>query len=55
MIVRPAAEQDAPGFIALARQVEHWFGPKWQASKDWSPNGRLSAVAATHGAAPAGR
>ena len=27
MIVRPAAEQDAPGFIALAGQVEHWFGP----------------------------
>jgi len=25
--VRPAAEQDAPGFIALAGQVEHWFGP----------------------------
>jgi hypothetical protein len=25
------------------------------ASKDWSSNGRLSAVAATHGAAPAGR
>ena len=27
MIVRPATEQDALGFIALARQVEHWFGP----------------------------
>jgi ribosomal protein S18 acetylase RimI-like enzyme len=27
MMIRPAAEQDAPGFIALARQVEHWFGP----------------------------
>ena len=27
MIVRPAAEQDAPGFIVLAGQVEHWFGP----------------------------
>jgi GNAT superfamily N-acetyltransferase len=27
MIVRPAAEQDAPGLIALAGQVEHWFGP----------------------------
>jgi ribosomal protein S18 acetylase RimI-like enzyme len=27
MIVRPAAEQDVPGFIALAGQVEHWFGP----------------------------
>ena len=25
------------------------------ASKDWSANGRLSAAAATHGAAPAGR
>jgi GNAT superfamily N-acetyltransferase len=27
MIVRLAAEQDAPGFIALAGQVEQWFGP----------------------------
>ena len=27
MIVRPAADQDVPGFIALAGQVEHWFGP----------------------------
>jgi len=25
------------------------------ASKDWSANGKLSAAAATHGAAPAGR
>ena len=27
MIVRLAGEQDAPGFIVLAGQVEHWFGP----------------------------
>lgn len=27
MIVRLATEQDAPGFIDLAGQVEHWFGP----------------------------
>lgn len=27
MIVRLAREQDAPGFIVLAGQVEHWFGP----------------------------
>jgi ribosomal protein S18 acetylase RimI-like enzyme len=27
MIVRLASEQDAPGFIVLAGQVEHWFGP----------------------------
>ncbi|GAA4513248.1 GNAT family N-acetyltransferase [Actinoallomurus oryzae] len=27
MIVRPALEQDAPGFVELAAQVEHWFGP----------------------------
>ncbi|GHF48023.1 GNAT family N-acetyltransferase [Streptomyces morookaense] len=26
MIVRPAREQDAPGFLGLAAQVEHWFG-----------------------------
>jgi ribosomal protein S18 acetylase RimI-like enzyme len=26
MIVRLAGEQDAPGFIVLAGQVEHWFG-----------------------------
>ncbi|MEU9499438.1 GNAT family N-acetyltransferase [Streptomyces sp. NPDC048196] len=27
MIVRLAREQDFPGFLALAAQVEHWFGP----------------------------
>ncbi|MEU9882981.1 GNAT family N-acetyltransferase [Streptomyces phaeochromogenes] len=27
MIVRPAQERDLPGFLALAAQVEHWFGP----------------------------
>lgn len=27
MIVRLAREQDAPGFVELAAQVEHWFGP----------------------------
>jgi len=27
MIVRLASEQDANGFIVLAGQVEHWFGP----------------------------
>ncbi|MFF3706786.1 GNAT family N-acetyltransferase [Streptomyces phaeochromogenes] len=27
MIVRPAQETDLPGFLALAAQVEHWFGP----------------------------
>ncbi|WP_326731137.1 GNAT family N-acetyltransferase [Streptomyces phaeochromogenes] len=27
MIVRPALERDLPGFLALAAQVEHWFGP----------------------------
>lgn len=27
MIVRLAKEQDAPGFLGLAVQVEHWFGP----------------------------
>jgi GNAT superfamily N-acetyltransferase len=27
MIVRLAREEDAPGFIGLAAQVEHWFGP----------------------------
>lgn len=27
MIVRLAAEQDVHGFIDLAGQVEHWFGP----------------------------
>ena len=27
VIIRVADEQDAPGFIALAAQVEHWFGP----------------------------
>ncbi|MBE1584401.1 hypothetical protein ACFPOI_30465 [Nonomuraea angiospora] len=27
MIVRIAAEQDFPGFLGLAAQVEHWFGP----------------------------
>ena len=27
MIVRLASEQDTPGFIVLAGQVEHWFGP----------------------------
>jgi ribosomal protein S18 acetylase RimI-like enzyme len=27
MIVRLASEQDAAGFIVLAGQVEHWFGP----------------------------
>jgi ribosomal protein S18 acetylase RimI-like enzyme len=25
--VRLASEQDTPGFIELAAQVEHWFGP----------------------------
>jgi len=25
--IRPAAEDDAPGFIRLAAEVEHWFGP----------------------------
>ncbi|MBG7700998.1 MULTISPECIES: GNAT family N-acetyltransferase [Streptomyces] len=27
MIIRAAQEQDLPGFLALAGQVEHWFGP----------------------------
>ncbi|WP_329560642.1 GNAT family N-acetyltransferase [Kitasatospora sp. NBC_01266] len=27
MIVRPAQEHDFPGFLALAAQVEQWFGP----------------------------
>lgn len=27
MIIRLASEQDVPGFIVLAGQVEHWFGP----------------------------
>lgn len=27
MIVRPARERDAPGLLALAAEVEHWFGP----------------------------
>jgi GNAT superfamily N-acetyltransferase len=27
MIVRLAGEQDFPGFLRLAAQVEHWFGP----------------------------
>jgi ribosomal protein S18 acetylase RimI-like enzyme len=27
VIVRLATEQDAPGFLDLAGQVEHWFGP----------------------------
>jgi hypothetical protein len=27
MTVRLAREEDTPGFIALAAQVEHWFGP----------------------------
>jgi hypothetical protein len=27
VIVRLAGEQDVPGFINLAGQVEHWFGP----------------------------
>lgn len=27
MIVRLASEEDTPGFVELAGQVEHWFGP----------------------------
>lgn len=27
MIVRAAREQDVPGFLGLAAQVEQWFGP----------------------------
>lgn len=27
MIVRLAREEDLPGFLGLAAQVEHWFGP----------------------------
>lgn len=27
MIVRPAQLRDVPGFLTLAAQVEHWFGP----------------------------
>ncbi|MGW7524843.1 GNAT family N-acetyltransferase [Streptomyces sp. NPDC054783] len=27
MIVRLATQRDVPGFLALAAQVEHWFGP----------------------------
>ncbi|MEU6674030.1 GNAT family N-acetyltransferase [Streptomyces sp. NPDC046925] len=27
MIIRLAQERDLPGFLALAAQVEHWFGP----------------------------
>lgn len=27
MIVRCAVEEDHPGFLALAGEVEHWFGP----------------------------
>ncbi|MEU9113672.1 GNAT family N-acetyltransferase [Streptomyces sp. NPDC048483] len=27
MIVRPARDEDVPGFLGLAARVEHWFGP----------------------------
>jgi len=27
MIIRAARQEDTPGLIALATQVEHWFGP----------------------------
>ncbi|MEU7409670.1 GNAT family N-acetyltransferase [Streptomyces sp. NPDC042638] len=27
MIIRVAQERDLPGFLGLAAQVEHWFGP----------------------------
>jgi GNAT superfamily N-acetyltransferase len=27
VIVRSAREEDVPGFLELAAQVEHWFGP----------------------------
>ncbi|MFF2143121.1 GNAT family N-acetyltransferase [Kitasatospora sp. NPDC058190] len=27
MTVRPARPDDLPGFLALAAEVEHWFGP----------------------------
>lgn len=27
MTIRPACQDDAPGIIELAAQVEHWFGP----------------------------
>lgn len=27
MIIRTAEEHDFPGFLGLAAQVEHWFGP----------------------------
>ncbi|MEV7021769.1 hypothetical protein [Kitasatospora sp. NPDC093558] len=27
MITRPADPADLPGFLALAAEVEHWFGP----------------------------
>ncbi|AJT64226.1 hypothetical protein T261_2552 [Streptomyces lydicus] len=27
MIIRAARETDVPGFLELAAQVEHWFGP----------------------------
>ncbi|MEU8512101.1 GNAT family N-acetyltransferase [Kitasatospora sp. NPDC048722] len=27
MITRPARPADLPGFLALAAEVEHWFGP----------------------------
>ncbi|WP_218129089.1 hypothetical protein [Nonomuraea maritima] len=35
MIVGLAAEHDFPGFLGLAAQVEHWFGPMVEQPGRW--------------------
>ncbi|XVQ07549.1 GNAT family N-acetyltransferase [Spirillospora sp. CA-255316] len=54
MIVRLACEQDVPGFLDLAAQVEHWFGPMVQ-DPGFRANvdkfiGRATALVAVDGA-----
>lgn len=53
MIVRVATEQDVPGFLDLAAQVEHWFGPMtddpgFRAALDRQIRRAAALVAANH-------
>ncbi|MFI6643840.1 GNAT family N-acetyltransferase [Streptomyces sp. NPDC050504] len=57
MIVRPAVEADFPGFLALAAEVEHWFGamveePGFHDAVRGSIRGSAALVAQEPGARP---
>lgn len=49
VIVRLAREQDFPGLLGLAAQVEHWFGPMFHSAVDKHIRRSTALVAVSSG------